>query len=101
MTVSTVNREKNMPVCQGFPLEFYFRGHKSPLTLIKGDISGDLGDNHMTLNRKIPNFRGHYVSHERKFRGHLKKSRAKSPFFEGQGKPCCMLFTSHNIKFNA
>ena len=32
-----------------------------------------------------PNFRGHCVSHERKFRGHLKKSRAKSPFFEGQG----------------
>ena len=26
---------------QGFPLEFYFRGHKSPLTLIQGDISGD------------------------------------------------------------
>ena len=43
----------------------------------------------MTLNRKIANFRGHYVSHERKFRGHLKKSRAKSPFYiEGQGKPC-------------
>ena len=41
----------------------------------------------MTLNRKIANFRGHYVSHERKFRGHLKKSRAKSPFFEEQGKP--------------
>ena len=41
----------------------------------------------MTLSRKIANFRGHYVSHERKFRGHLKKLRAKSPFFEGQGKP--------------
>ena len=43
----------------------------------------------MTLNRKKANFRGHYVSHEhdeRKFRGHLKKSRAESPFFEGQGK---------------
>ena len=26
---------------QGFPLEFFFRGHKSPLTLIQGDISGD------------------------------------------------------------
>ena len=26
---------------QGFPLEFYFRGHKSPLTLIQGDIAGD------------------------------------------------------------
>ena len=26
---------------QGFPMEFYFRGHKSPLTLIQGDISGD------------------------------------------------------------
>ena len=26
---------------QGFPLEFYFRGHKSPLTLIQGDILGD------------------------------------------------------------
>ena len=47
-----------------------------------------LGDNHMTLNRKKANLRGHYVSHEREFRGHLKKSRAKSPFFEGQGKPC-------------
>ena len=43
----------------------------------------------MTLNRNIANFRGHYVSHERTFRGHLKKSRAKSPFFEAQGKPCC------------
>ena len=42
----------------------------------------------MTLNRKKANFRGHYVSHERRFRGHLNKSRAKSPFFEGQGKPC-------------
>ena len=38
----------------------------------------------MTLNRKKKSFRGHYVSHERTFRGHLKKSRAKSPFFEGQ-----------------
>ena len=28
-------------LAQGFPLEFYFRGHKSPLTLIQGDISGD------------------------------------------------------------
>ena len=42
----------------------------------------------MTLNRKKANFRGHYVSHERKFSGHLKKSRAKSPFFEVQGKLC-------------
>ena len=25
----------------GFPLEFYFRGHKSPLALIQGDILGD------------------------------------------------------------
>ena len=25
----------------GFPLEFYFRGHKSPMTLIQGDILGD------------------------------------------------------------
>ena len=41
----------------------------------------------MTLNRKKANFRGHYVSYERTFRGHLKKSRAKSPFFEGQRKP--------------
>ena len=42
----------------------------------------------------------HYVSHERKFRGHLKKSRAKSPFFMGHGKPCmCMdLFLSSNLK---
>ena len=46
-----------------------------------------IGDNHMTLNRIKANFRGHYVSHERKLRGHLKKSQAKSPFFEGQGKP--------------
>ena len=46
-----------------------------------------LGDNHMSLNRKIAKFRGHYVSHDGKFRGHLKKSQAKSPFFEGQGKP--------------
>ena len=46
----------------------------------------------MTLNRKIANFRGHYVSHERRFRGHLKKSRAKSPFFEGQGKPCLLYY---------
>ena len=36
----------------GFPLKFYFRGHKSPLTLIQGDIQVILGDNHMTLNRK-------------------------------------------------
>ena len=42
----------------------------------------------MTLKRKKANFRGHHVSHERKFRGNLKQSRAKSPFFEGQGKPC-------------
>ena len=42
----------------------------------------------MTLNRKKANFRGHYVSNERKFGGHLKKSWAKSPFFEGHGKPC-------------
>ena len=42
----------------------------------------------MTHNRKKANFRGHYVSHEKKFWGHLKKSRAKSPFFEehSQGK---------------
>ena len=73
---------------QGFPLEFYFRGYKSPLTqLFKGTFRVILRDNHMTLNRKKANFRGHYVSHERKFRGHLKKSRAKSPFFEGHGKP--------------
>ena len=26
---------------QGFPLEFDFRGHKSPLIPIQGDISGD------------------------------------------------------------
>ena len=44
----------------------------------------------MTLNRKKATFRGHFVSHERKFRGHLKKSWAKSSFFEGQGKPCLM-----------
>ena len=72
---------------QGFPLEFYFRGHKSPLTLIQGDISGDFRGQSYELNRIKGNFRGHYDSYERKFRGHLKKSRAKSPFFEGQGKP--------------
>ena len=77
---------------QGFPLEFYFRGHKSPLTLIQGDISGDFRGHSYDTNQKKANFRGHYVSHERKFRGHLKKSRAKSPFFEGQGKPCLSIF---------
>ena len=34
----------------------------------------------MTLNRK-KQILGDIMSHERTFRGHLKKSRAKSPFF--------------------
>ena len=46
-----------------------------------------LGDSYITFNRKISIFRGHYVSLESKFRGHLKQKRAKSPFFDGQGKP--------------
>ena len=37
---------------QGFPLEFYFGGHKSPLTLVQGDNRVILGDIHMTHNRK-------------------------------------------------
>ena len=50
------------------------------------------GDSYMyiTFNRRISNFsmfRGHYVSLESKFRGHLKQERAKSRFLEGQGKP--------------
>ena len=50
-----------------------------------------LGDNYITFNTILPNFRGHYVPLESKFRGHLKQRRAKSPFFEGQGKPCKMV----------
>ena len=46
-----------------------------------------LGNNHTTVNRKKANFRGHYVSHERKVRGHLKKSRAKSPFLRDRENP--------------
>ena len=46
-----------------------------------------LGDSYITFNRKISNFRGHFVSLESKFRGYLKQKRAKSRFFEGQGKP--------------
>ena len=46
-----------------------------------------LGDSYITFNRKISNFRGHFVSLESKFRGHLKQKRAESRFFEGQGKP--------------
>ena len=46
------------------------------------------GDIFITFNTKLSNFRGHYVPLESKFRGHLKQKRAKSPFFEGQGKPC-------------
>ena len=46
-----------------------------------------LGDSYNTFNRKISNFRGHFVSLESKFRGHLKQKQAKSRFFEGQGKP--------------
>ena len=47
-----------------------------------------LGDSCIKLNRKLSNFGGHLVPLESKFRGHLKQKRAKSPFFEGQGKPC-------------
>ena len=47
-----------------------------------------LGDSYITFNGKISNFRGHFVSLESKFRGHLKQKRAKSRFFEGQVKPC-------------
>ena len=36
-----MNRMVNSSQTQGFPLEFYFRGLKSRLTLIQGDISGD------------------------------------------------------------
>ena len=39
-----------------------------------------LGDSYITFNRKISNFRGHYVSLESKCRGHLKQKRAKSRF---------------------
>ena len=46
-----------------------------------------LGDSYITFNRKMSNFRGHFVSLESKFRGHLKQKQAKSRFFEGQGKP--------------
>ena len=46
-----------------------------------------LSDSYITFNRKMSKFRGHYVSLESKVRGHLKQKRAKSPFFEGQGKP--------------
>ena len=51
-----------------------------------------LGDSYITFNRRLSNFRGHYVPLESKFRGHLKQKRAKSPFFEGQGKPCTRTF---------
>ena len=50
-----------------------------------------LGDIYITFNRKISKFRRHYVSLESKVRGHLKQRWAKSPFFEGQGKPCTKL----------
>ena len=49
-----------------------------------------LGDSYITFNRKLSDFRGHYVPLESKFRGHLKQKRAKFPFFEGQGKPCTL-----------
>ena len=39
--IKWIGRETEQHIFQGFPLEFYFRGHKSPLTLIQGDISGD------------------------------------------------------------
>ena len=43
-----------------------------------------LGDSYITFNRKVSNFRGHFVSLESKFRGHLKQKPAKSRFFEGR-----------------
>ena len=33
-------------------MEFYFRGHKSPLTLIQGDISGDFRGQYDTTEKK-------------------------------------------------
>ena len=76
----------------GFPLKFYFRGHKIPLTLILEGIWGDFGGQlYITFNRKISTCRGQYVSLESKFRGHLKQKWAKCCFFEGQGKPCAII----------
>ena len=72
---------------QGLPLKFYFRGHKILLTLSLEDIWCDFGDRYIPFNTKLSNFRGHDVPLESKFRGYLKQKRAKSPFFEGQGKP--------------
>ena len=43
---------------------------------------------YITFNTKLSNFRGHYVPLKANFRGHLKQKGAKSPCFEGQGKPC-------------
>ena len=72
----------------GFSPRNFILGDTSPRRhLLKGTFQVILGDNLMTFNQQIANFRGHYVSHERKFRGHLKKTQAKSLFFEGQGKP--------------
>ena len=59
----------------------------SPLILFKGTFQMILGDSHIAFNRNKQILGDIYVSNERKFRGHLKKTRAKSPFFEGQGKP--------------
>ena len=67
-----------------FPWNFILGDTSPHRHLFKGTFRVILGDNYMTPSRKKANFRGHYVSHERKFRGHLKKSRAKSSFFEGQ-----------------
>ena len=46
-----------------------------------------LGDNYITINRKITNIRGHYASLERNFRGHLKQKRAKSRFLRDRENP--------------
>ena len=59
-----------------------------------------LGDSYITFNTKLSNFRGHYVPLESKFRGHLKQKRAKSPFFEGQGKPWNAIFQNNNLRIN-
>ena len=56
------------------------------------------GDSYITFNREISNFRGHFVSLESKFRGHLKQKRAKSRFFEGQGKPCLISIDRKSTK---
>ena len=58
---------------QGFPLEFYFREHMSPLTLILRGIWSDFGG-HGCLSKVLGDI--------------WSKSGAKYHIFEGQGKPC-------------